>query len=332
MPVHTEIVNRFQLKSYVEGPGSMFAFHLLEGNRVVQKLRYRHQREHTFGLTKAGTYRVKVFRRLGSGHVETEFGAPIRFRGFLDSPPLPAQKPIAIAGISRLSAFAGLVFSKGNDVRCYVDPSGEHVGSQFFGLPVVASPPADARIIGPEGYRATLPSLEGVSLRSGEVNALSQEFHRYGAVELYRVGREAYLGGMDRGAHAIEMFILTKYSTRLPATAVIGEGTALGVGGMGIAIHPDSVVGRDCVIAQNVTLGSRQGGNGTPIIGDNVYIGPGANCLGGRIGNNVVVGAGAVVLNEVPDNTVVAGVPARVISRDVERLRALTHRRAVKHS
>ena len=61
------------------------------------------------------------------------------------------------------------------------------------------------------------------------------------------------------------------------------------------------------------------------MIGDNVYVGPGANCLGGRIGSNVVVGAGAVVLKEVPDGWVVAGVPARVISQDIDRFRSLTH-------
>jgi serine O-acetyltransferase len=204
------------------------------------------------------------------------------------------------------------------------------VGQEFFGTPVVAEQPTDARLVGPEGYVGQYLDFEPVSLRSGEVNALTAEFHRFGAMDLYRIGRRAYLEGMEKGAHAIQMFVLMKYSTRLPYTAVIGEGTQLGVGGMAIAIHPDSIIGRDCVIGQNVTLGSRQGGNGTPVIGDNVYIGPGSNCLGGRIGNNVVVGAGAVVLDEVPDNCVVAGVPARIISRDMSKFGALTHRSTLK--
>ena len=51
-----------------------------------------------------------------------------------------------------------------------------------------------------------------------------------------------------------------------------------------------------------------------PIIGDNVYIGPGAKIFGGIIiGNNVAIGANAVVLKDVPDNSTVVGVPGRII-------------------
>lgn len=326
MTVHGEIVNHFQLRARVDGEGLAFAFHLLKGSETVSRSRYGRRRDHTFGVTGAGIYRIKAFRRLADKRVESELSAPLRFRGFPDAPAVAPELPIAIAGVSRLSAFVGMVHARRNDVLCYVDPTGRYVGEEFFGLPVVEKHPEGARLIGPEGYRDHFPKLESISLRNGAVNALTEELHRFGAMDLYRISREAYLGGMERGAHAIEMFVLAKYSTRLPYTATIGEGTALGVGGMAIAIHPDSVIGRDCVIAQNVTLGSRQGGNGTPVIGDNVYVGPGANCLGGRIGSNVVVGAGAVVLKEVPDGCVVAGVPARVISQDINRFRSLTHR------
>lgn len=53
----------------------------------------------------------------------------------------------------------------------------------------------------------------------------------------------------------------------------------------------------------------------TPIIGNNVYIGPGAKLFGKiKIGNNVAIGANAVVTKDVPDNVTVAGVPAKVIN------------------
>ena len=330
MTVHVEIADHFQLRASTDEPADSYAFHLVKGSDTVAKSRYQDDPSHTFGITAAGVYRVKVYRRLSDRRVETALSAPLRFAGFLDAPAVPRPRPIAIAGVSRQSAFAALVFSRGHEVRCVVDPTQSYVGETFCGLPVVDAPPDGTRLIGPEGYLPALPDMEPFSLRSGAVDALSQEFHRYGAMDLYRIGREAHMNGMPRGAHAIEMFTLAKYSTRLPATAVIGEGTALGVGGMAIAIHPDSRIGQDCVIAQNVTLGSRQGGGGTPVIGDNVYIGPGSVCLGGRIGSNVVVGAGAVVLDEVPDDCVVAGVPAKIVSRDMERYRALTHRRVAK--
>lgn len=49
-------------------------------------------------------------------------------------------------------------------------------------------------------------------------------------------------------------------------------------------------------------------------VGNNVYIGTGAQILPGvRIGNNCVIGASAVVTKDIPDNSVAVGIPARVI-------------------
>ncbi len=45
---------------------------------------------------------------------------------------------------------------------------------------------------------------------------------------------------------------------------------------------------------------------GVPIIGDNVYIAPGAKIFGKiKIGNNVKIGANAVVYKNIPDNAIV---------------------------
>ncbi len=85
-----------------------------------------------------------------------------------------------------------------------------------------------------------------------------------------------------------------EYNCQIPLKARIGEGTRLGIGGT--VIHPPSVIGRNCVIAQNLTLGVRTGGNGFLVIGNDVFIAPGAQCVGGESRGNVVVGADSVVL------------------------------------
>jgi serine O-acetyltransferase len=68
-----------------------------------------------------------------------------------------------------------------------------------------------------------------------------------------------------------------------------------------------------------VTLGEANRGDrrGCPVLGDNVYIGPGAKIVGAvRIGNDVAIGANCVVTKDVPDHSVVVGIPGRVISQE----------------
>lgn len=60
--------------------------------------------------------------------------------------------------------------------------------------------------------------------------------------------------------------------------------------------------------------GELLGGIGPVYIGDNVFIGNGAQILmNTRIGNNCIVGARSVVHGTFPDNSVIAGNPARII-------------------
>ena len=80
-----------------------------------------------------------------------------------------------------------------------------------------------------------------------------------------------------------------------------------------IVVNPNVRVGKNCRIHSCVNIG--EGNRKNPIIGDNVYIGPGAKIFGGiKIGNNVAIGANAVVNHDVPDNVTMGGIPAKIIS------------------
>ncbi len=84
----------------------------------------------------------------------------------------------------------------------------------------------------------------------------------------------------------------------------------------GIVIHPDAVIGVNCLVFQQVTIGTN--GAGAPKIGGHVDIGAGAKLLGNiSIGNHVKIGANAVVTTDIPDNSVAVGIPAKVIRRDL---------------
>lgn len=98
----------------------------------------------------------------------------------------------------------------------------------------------------------------------------------------------------------------------IPLNAKIGGGLLLPHPN-GVVIHHNAVVGPNCLIFQQVTIGSR-GGDGVPIIGGHVDIGAGAKILGPvRIGNHVLIGANAVVTKDIPDNGVAVGIPAVVL-------------------
>jgi serine O-acetyltransferase len=81
----------------------------------------------------------------------------------------------------------------------------------------------------------------------------------------------------------------------------------------GIVVHPDAVIGPNCLIFQQVTIGVRIG-TSPPVIGGHVDIGAGAKIIGAiNIGDHAQIGANAVVLIDVPKGKVAIGVPAKVI-------------------
>jgi serine O-acetyltransferase len=83
----------------------------------------------------------------------------------------------------------------------------------------------------------------------------------------------------------------------------------------GIVIHPGAVIGPNCLLFQQVTIGASD--DGIPTIGGHVDIGAGAKVLGPiNIGDHVRIGANAVVLHDFGVGQTVVGIPARAISPD----------------
>jgi serine O-acetyltransferase len=84
----------------------------------------------------------------------------------------------------------------------------------------------------------------------------------------------------------------------------------------GVVIHPDAVIGPNCLIFQQVTIGTRDGST-PPVIGGHVDIGAGAKILGAlSIGDHASIGANAVVIRDVPEGTTAVGIPAKIIDRN----------------
>lgn len=72
----------------------------------------------------------------------------------------------------------------------------------------------------------------------------------------------------------------------------------------GIIVSHNAVIGKDCRIFHQVTIG--EGHGGAPVIGDHVVLGASCKIIGGiHIGNHVKVAAGCVVMENIPDHSVV---------------------------
>jgi serine O-acetyltransferase len=80
----------------------------------------------------------------------------------------------------------------------------------------------------------------------------------------------------------------------------------------GVVVHPDAHIGPNCILFQQVTIGTGPK-PGLPRLGGHVDVGPGAKILGGvSVGDHAVIGANAVVLSDVPAGCVAVGIPATI--------------------
>lgn len=158
---------------------------------------------------------------------------------------------------------------------------------------------------------ATVADLEREKVGPFEWNA-SRRLLR--AIRIYQRARK--LGGL-RGAALTRWAVAEHRFWSIVASADIPLECQLGLGLLiphpnGIVIHPEAILGPNCLVFQNVTIGvgSRPG---LPVIGGHVDIGAGAKILGPvRIGDHARIGANAVVLRDVPAGATAVGVPAQI--------------------
>ena len=132
---------------------------------------------------------------------------------------------------------------------------------------------------------------------------------------IYRVGNYIYYSEFNNIIKKIILFFLKitqlllvriPFGVDIPFEARIEEGIRL-VHPNGCFINKDVVIGKNCTIYQQVTIGASTGNSiKTPIIGENVYLGAGAKVIGGVIiENNVKIGANAVVVKSVKEGSIV---------------------------
>jgi serine O-acetyltransferase len=112
----------------------------------------------------------------------------------------------------------------------------------------------------------------------------------------------------------LQYLVQTLYSVELPWQAQVGRRLVIGHLG-GSVISPDAVIGDECLIRQNVTIGAARPGGRSPRIGRGVEIGAGAVVLGDiSIGDGAIIGPNCVVVTDVPASARVVAAPSRILA------------------
>ena len=109
-----------------------------------------------------------------------------------------------------------------------------------------------------------------------------------------------------------------KYGFQISPETQIGPGLYIGhFGTIIVSIH--AVIGKNCNLSPGVTIGRDHRGarRGSPVIGDQVWIGTNAVLVGKiTVGNNVLIAPNAFVNFDVPDHSIVLGNPGKIIPRE----------------
>ncbi|WP_236633705.1 MULTISPECIES: serine O-acetyltransferase [unclassified Exiguobacterium] len=126
--------------------------------------------------------------------------------------------------------------------------------------------------------------------------------------------------GISRVLFFLALLFLRKYRYKfgidIPYSTKIGKGLYIGHFG-GIVVNSDVIIGENCNLSHGVTIGQVNRGKkrGSPTIGNEVYIAPGAKIIGKiNIGDNVVIGTNSVINLDVPNKSVIVGIPGKIVS------------------
>ena len=142
-----------------------------------------------------------------------------------------------------------------------------------------------------------------VCVRSPGVHAVMA--HRFGR---WLLGRPLWIRlPLEPFYVVLDLLVHALWGIEISRRARIGGGLYLAHAG-GIVVGAGAVIGANCNLSHDVTVGMAGHGEkfGVPVIGDDVYIAPGAKLFGRiRVGDNAKIGANTVIHRDVPSNAVV---------------------------
>ncbi len=134
------------------------------------------------------------------------------------------------------------------------------------------------------------------------------------AISLYRIARFFYKYHLPFVSKVFTFVIFIVYNCKISYKTKIGKGTFLVYGGIGVLINADAIIGERCSLGVNSAIVGQAPYKHAPVIGNRVFIGPGAIIQGPVIvEDNVIVAPNSVVNKSVPKGAIVAGIPAKIV-------------------
>lgn len=139
----------------------------------------------------------------------------------------------------------------------------------------------------------------------------------YHAILFHRVAHVLYKTHLYFLARLISQISRTLTGIEIHPGAQIGKRLFIDHG-MGVVIGETAIIGDDCLIYHQVTLGgmSAKDEKRHPTLGNNVMVGTGAKVLGNiHIGDNVKIGANCIVIKNVEAGKTIIGVPGEILAK-----------------
>jgi serine O-acetyltransferase len=144
--------------------------------------------------------------------------------------------------------------------------------------------------------------------------------HRFGGWVQQESGRGFVRGPIRKALLRLHLmmfrYVRNHYGIELPLTTLVGRRVVIGHQS-GIVIHPNAVIGDECALRQNVTIGALNAERAleAPRLGRGVQVGCGASILGSiTIGDGARIGPNTVVMIDVPAGATVFVDAPRVIA------------------
>jgi serine acetyltransferase len=138
----------------------------------------------------------------------------------------------------------------------------------------------------------------------------------YRAVLSFRIYSYIYTNFSKVFGYILYQHSKLKYGCDIAPTAKIGQNFKIAHIG-GIVIGRNSIIGDNCTINNNLTLGMKNSNDISMLkVGNNVYISTRTKLLVNiNIGDNCIIGANSVVNKSFEKNSVIVGIPAKVVKK-----------------